>query len=277
MATENLALLPHAAGGEAGIWCAGEEALLITSLSGDGDARVRITGRFLDPTRRTPVPIEIPHVPNTDRTAATQTVPLGEGWLTGLTAIASSGTPGYAHTFIRIDLIRGRGNSATVLQTLMQGPVTALTRRAWPGSPVAAAIEGPGTLRTIAGTDPAANTSISETVPTGARWRLHSMAFSLVTDANAANREVSITFDDGATAYMVAASGVNQAASLTRRYSAAKGGIRGAAATAAEITIALPDVWLPAGHRIRTVTTNIQAGDNYGAPLLHVEEHLEAA
>ena len=263
--------------GEPGIWCTGEESLRLTSRSGDADAIITLGIRFQNDDRARPNVYQERHVPNTDRTAGTSEYPLGSGWLKSLTAIASSGSPAFAHTYLVIDLIRGRGTNATVIQTLMQGPVSALTRRAWPGSPLAASIEGPGTLRSITGTDPAANVSISETVPTGARWRVHALAVTLVTDANVANREVSITFDDGTTVYAVAAAGANQAASLTRRYTAARGGVRGAAATAAEISIALPDLWLPAGHRIKTVTTNFQAGDNFGAPQLLVEEHLEGA
>jgi len=263
--------------GELGIWCTGEESLRITSFSGDADAVVTLGIRFQNDDRANPNVYQERHVPNTDRTAASSDYPLGCGWLKAITAIASSGAPVYAHTFIRVDLIRGRGTSATVLQTLLQGPVTALTRRAWPGSPIAASIEGPGTMRSIAGTNPAANAEISETVPTGARWRVHALVFTLVTDATAANREVVLTFDDGTTVYYATTPAANQAASLTRRYGAAAGGVRGAAATAAEIAIALPDLWLPAGHRLQTVTTNLQVTDNYGAPQLLVEEHLEAA
>lgn len=128
-------------------------------------------------------------------------------------------------------------------------------------------------LSVVTGTDPAANVEVSETVPANARWRLLALRVTLVTDATAANREVALQFDDGTTAYYTVSAGANQAASLTRQYSAAPAGLRGAAATGTDILIAAPSgVMLPAGHRIRTSTTNRQATDNFGAPLLLIQE-----
>jgi hypothetical protein len=128
-------------------------------------------------------------------------------------------------------------------------------------------------LSVVTGTDPAANTEVSETVPANGRWRVLAMRVSLVTDATVANREVSLQFDDGTTAFFAAAANANQAASLTRQYSVGTAGERGAAATATDILIPAPsDVVLLAGHRVRTSTTNRQAGDNFGAPTLLVQE-----
>lgn len=271
------AIVSLAGGVELGIWCSGEESLRVTSRSGDADAALAIAGRFVDAESGDIKPLQERHVPNTDRTAATSDHALGVGWLRSLTVIASSGAPTFAHTFVAVDLIRGRGNSATVLQTLILGPVSANARRAWPGSPLIASIEGPGALRSVLGTNPAAGVSISETVPTGARWRLLSMSFELVTAVAAADREVAIVIDDGATVLFTSPSGFTQTASLTRRYSASIVGAAVAPTQGTDRQIIIPDLWLPAGARIRTVTTNIQAGDDYGAPQLLVEEHLEAA
>lgn len=129
-------------------------------------------------------------------------------------------------------------------------------------------------LSVVTGTDPAANTEVSETVPANARWQLLSVRVQLVTDATAANREVALQFDDGTTPYFNSSAAANQAASLTRQYTAASAITRGADATGTGIQIALPasELWLPAGHRIRTSTTNRQATDNYGAPTLLVRE-----
>jgi hypothetical protein len=84
---------------------------------------------------------------------------------------------------------------------LLQGYVTDTSRLSFPGSPIRSSIEGPGVLRSITGTNPAANAEISETVPTNARWRVHAIRFTLVTDANVANREVALTLDDGAAVF----------------------------------------------------------------------------
>jgi len=266
-----------AGAGEPGLWCTGEEALRITSFSGDGNAQVTLGIRFQEHDRLTPVAYQERHVPNTDRTAATSDYPLGEGWLKSVTAVASSGAPVYAHTFIRLDIIRSRGGVATVLHTLMQGPVSALTRRTWPGSPLQASIEGPGTIRSITGTNPAAGAEISETVPTGARWMLLSIRADLVTDGTAATRTPQLILDDGTTSLWVADPVGATSASLTRGFNAGAGADR-PSSTLTELTWAIPyPMPLLAGFRIRTLTNNIVAGDNWGAPQLLVEEHLEAA
>ena len=132
-----------------------------------------------------------------------------------------------------------------------------------------------GTPTSVAGTNPAAGAEISETVPTGKRWRVLGLQFSLVTSATVANREVVIVVDDGTNTLFQSPSGANHAASLTWAYSAAAVGQPVAGATATTVRqINFPPLLLPAGARIRTATTNIQAGDDYGAPRLLVQEYV---
>jgi len=271
---------PYAAGApfrsSHGLWC-GEDDFLRISVLGIGTQVVVVTGRVLSPAGE-PLVFSHPLASPASRTVpATLIRAVGCGWLENVTAICASAGTGLQQTFVTVDLVRGPSAGGGVLATLLQGPLASLQRMSWPGSPMVNTLDGPGVIRSIAGTDPAANVEISETVPAGARWRLLNLVATLVTDANAANREVSLTFDDGTTVYAVAPSSVNQAASLTRRYSAGAGSIRGAAATALEITIAITPVVLLAGHRIATVTTNRQVTDNWGAPQYTVEEWLEGA
>lgn len=145
-----------------------------------------------------------------------------------------------------------------------------------PAFSAGAAPDGPGTIRSITGTDPAAGAEISETVPADARWRLMGVGLTLVTDATAANREVRLVIDDGTTIIAEIPAGVTQVASETRRYSFGAGFPRGAGAQSLNVIAPLPPVVLGAGYRVRTLTTNLQAGDNYGAPQLLVEEWTSA-
>lgn len=275
MPTDTPVLRLPALAGDVGVWSTGEDFLRVTSFSADADTVVNLGIRFQNHDRQTPQVYGERHVPNTDRTAATSDFPLATGWLQGLTVTAGTGAPLRGQTFVRVDLMRGRGASATILQTLVQGYVSAQNRRAWPPAQLESALEGPGALRSIAGTNPAANTEISETVPTAARWRPLALSFELVTDATAANREVAIVIDDGTTTLFTSPSGFTQTASFTRRYSAAAAGAQTAPAQGTDRQILLPALVLPAGSRIRTVTTNLQAGDDYSAPQLLIEEHLE--
>lgn len=133
-----------------------------------------------------------------------------------------------------------------------------------------------GTPTSVTGTDPAANQEISETVPTGKRWRVQAVQFSLVTDATVANREVVVVVDDGTSTLFQSPAGANQAASLTWAYSVGNVGSPVAGTTATTVRqIVLPNLLLPAGSRIRTATTNRQSGDNFGAPKLLVQEYVQ--
>lgn len=259
-----------------GLYLTGEDYLRVTSRASIASVAIVISGRTVD-ERGKPIPFSDRHVAASDRTETTTTIRLGCGWLTDVSAIVTGASPQLGQAFVRVDLIRGDGTAAHVLATLIQGALNAGQRLGWPGSPLETTLERGGAIRSIAGSNPAANTEIVETVPAGARWRLQSIRFALTTDATAANREVAITFDDGTTVYAEAHSGANQAASLTRQYTAARVGVRGAAATGTGILIAIPDLVLPAGHRISTATTNRQATDDFGAPQLLVEEWLEGA
>lgn len=116
----------------------------------------------------------------------------------------------------------------------------------------------------LASTDPAANTEHSITVPAGEQWDLLAINFSLVTDGNAANRTVTITIDDGTTVYAKATGPVTQAASLTYNYTFGVGSALLTAVAGLNVTVPLPQLSLMPGHRIKTVTTNLQATDNYG-------------
>jgi hypothetical protein len=105
-------------------------------------------------------------------------------------------------------------------------------------------------LRLITGTDPAANVEISETVPTGARWKLRSFRFAFVADANVANRTIVLTIDDGATTLFETSSAVAVTAAQTPVYNAAPGLQFFTYGTLA-YHLPLPgELWLPAGARI---------------------------
>ena len=146
----------------------------------------------------------------------------------------------------------------------------------WPPAKHSPMGSGPGYLRSVAGTDPAAGAEISETVPTNARWRLRGLIVQFVTDATVANRYVTLTFDDGATPLQRIGANTAQAASTTQNYTGVCGG--GVLGDTGNYSVLLPlpvNLMLFKGWRISTATLNLQAGDNFGAPQLLVEEWLE--
>lgn len=258
----------------AAFYCTGEESIRVTSFGSVAANALTLRTRFLTIDGDV-VPSSDRHVPNADRTSATSETPLGRGWLLGCEIFASTGTPRIGQTFVLVEVIRGSGTSATVLQTLVQGYVTDTQRLGYPGAPPRWSTDGVGVMRSITGTDPIAGAEVSETVPTNARWRLRGFTVQLASDATVATRRVILQIDDGATLCWAAQAMDAQVASLTRQYSFP---VAGAYVVAQTSTIGIPGpegFQLQGGFRIRTATQNLQVTDNYGAPQLLVEEWIE--
>ena len=260
--------------GPSAFYFSGDDHLRVTSFNSAASVALVVEGRFLTLDGRIEA-FQDRHVPNTDRTSATSAFPRGPGWLLDVQVRASSATPRRGQCFVLLEVVRGLSGAVIPLATLLQGYVTDTSRLAYPGAPLEAMTSGAGVLRSIAGTDPAANTEISETVPTNARWRVHAIQFTLVTDANAANREVALTIDDGTTVFARIPSGFTHVASTTIVYSAFHHAPRNTAAQDTTKNFPLPRIDLQGGYRLATVTTARQATDNYGAPQILVEEWIE--
>jgi len=146
----------------------------------------------------------------------------------------------------------------------------------WPPGFVESSVEGPGLLRSITGTDPAAGSEITETVPTNARWRLRGIRFELATSADVADRRVLLIIDDGASVFTAIVVEAIQTADLTRAYNFYSIAPRESVFTVGNIESPLPeDLMLLQGWRIRTSTVNLQAADDYGAPQRLVDEWIE--
>lgn len=252
-----------------------DDFLRLTLYNGASGVTAQLRGRVLPIGETTTRDLVRDLIPATDRSASTLLIAVGEGWLLDAEVVVTAGTPAFNQCFARLSVVRGIASSGYEIGELAAGAVTTTRRLAYPRSAVDPSIAGLGAIRSVAGTDPAANTEVSEVVPTGARWRLRSLDVALVTDANVANREVTLTIDDGTNIVAEVVTGVLQTATLTRRYSFTQHVQAKAAAAATIINAPAPDLILLAGWRIRTVTTAIQATDNYGAPRLCVEEWIE--
>lgn len=258
-----------------GLYFSGEDLLRLSIYNSAAGLTVALRARFLPIGGTTARDVERTLTPATDRSLSSVTCELDEGWLLDAEVIVTAGTPILGQTYALLTMLRGRSASGFELGMLSAGCVSVGRRLAYPRDWITASVEGPGAIRSVAGTDPAANVEISEVVPTGARWRLRAIDAALVTDANVANREVTLTIDDGANVLAEVTTGVAQAASVTRRYSFAQGVQRVTAAASTIIGAPAPDLILLAGWRIRTVTTALQVTDNWGAPRLCVEEWIE--
>ena len=259
-----------------GLYVAGEDNLRLRSLNSLTGVRLTCSGRIRgsDGVIR---PFSFDHVANTNRTIGSTIAAVGEGWIVNLRVAVAAAAPLIGQTWAIVELVRGFTGASEVNGTLTSGYVTTNQPIAWPGSPMRGTLEGPGVMRSIAGTNPAANVEWSETVPTGARWQIISLTNVLVTDANVANRFPQLIIDDGAANVYQCDPAAAHAASITRIYNAGQGTARLDSVSNSPQWALPDDVTLLAGFRIRSATVNLQAGDNWGAPQLLVREWLEGA
>lgn len=254
----------------------GADALQVSSWNALASVRLTIRGYTRAIDGRV-APLNETHLANTDRTIRSTVHPLPEGELRALTVFVTGAAPIIGQTFVRLQIIRGLASSGIVLATLAADYVTAVQPLAWPGSPVKRSVEGPGAVRSITGTDQAAGVEVTETVPTGARWRLITARATLTTSATVANREASLVINDGATTLTRLPVGEIETASAAFLYCWGVGLIRGAPSQAGDRLIPIPPAVLLAGYRVETLTANLQGGDDWDTPQLLVEEWLEGA
>lgn len=256
-----------------------DDTLRITSFNGAAGVALAVRYRALDIEARTPTSADV-HTPLTNRTSTTTTIRLPVGWIFGLTVFATAGSPIDGQCYVIVDLMRGEGAAATVQQTLGEGYVTTNRKLALPGSLFMSPVEGPGALRSIVGTTPAAGADISEVVPTNARWQLLAFQSRLVPSAAAANRQPELTIDDGGNEFTRAPSLVAIPASTTIRITWAPGSSMQVSASAAPGSwfVAFGDeLFVPSGGRIRTATQAIQAADQWDAPRYLVREWIDVS
>jgi len=132
-----------------------------------------------------------------------------------------------------------------------------------------ATIVGP---RVIVGTMPAAGGEVFEVVPPGLIWKLVSLEVLLTTSAVPATRVPLFQFTDGlgnlfferSSDLMIA----NQASSYNFSDTTDLSGLLFSPHAA------FPQMWLLPGFTFGTRTLNIQAGDQFDAPVFFVEEYL---
>jgi hypothetical protein len=274
MTTDSPYASPEFAAGAGGLYLTGEDNLRLTTWGALANAIVLVEGRIVNKAGCVE-PFSEFDIPNSDRSTHSKIFPVSEGLLTNVQIRVGTGTSTTGTVAALLEIVRGREGGVQPLGTLLQGYANSATRLAWPGAPIASLVAGAGRLRTILGTNPAAGVEISETVPTGARWKLRTFSYTLVASAAVANRLPVLTIDDGANILWEVGNNVAQTASQTAKYRA---GVGVPLTTYGALSYLLPlpsELWLAAGSRIRTVTAAIDAGDDYGAPVYTIEEFME--
>lgn len=209
------------------------------------------------------------HTTNSDRSIAITVIPI-TAVPKSLTLFSTTTSIKRGQCFVKVSL---RMDGVKVAK-LIQGYLSDTTPLAYPTGALESSVSGRGNIRSITGTNPAAGVEISETVPTGAIWQLKSFSAVLVADATVATREAHLIFDDGSNLLTEIPVSATHTASGSFKYVTSIV----SSATASSGLRLLPYLedhnLLLEGYRIRTSTALLQAGDNWGAPQLLVEEWL---
>jgi len=221
------------------------------------------------------VPLQGTLVPTTDRLETSVALQLTEGFLYHLQFRVTAGTVRRGQCFVKAQLQQGDVDNAIKHTTLISDYVELGYEPVFPGSPIRSSTEGPGLLRLITGTDPAAGVENSNTVPTNARWKLLSYFVQLVASAAVANRFHQLRVSDGTTTHVLGQVDRAITAGQTMQISYITGGVGGGASGIAAGGGLGGDTYLAGGWTLASNTRNLDTGDNFGADALHVEEWIE--
>lgn len=201
---------------------------------------------------------------------------LGEGFLLSCAVVKPTQASFLTEdVWVAVEITRGSFAQSLYSRKLVGGYLGFANRLAWPESPVIDPLSGPGNVRLVVGTNPAAGAEISATMPLAVRRKLMAIRFRLVTSVAVANRRVTLLLNDdsGNTFYRVH-SQVTQTAAQTVDYHFAPGvpffnadGIAGGP---------LPnELFVKTGYAIATSTFALDAGDDFTAPNMLFQEWLD--
>lgn len=278
-----------------GLYVQPDDTIEMAAVSNQANDAVGFRVRFLHVSLPTPgqpdasppqeVPLKHPIAPYigiydfsvalpTPRTFVTIQRQLGEGFILSVFAFSSVATT-RGQAFARAAVLRGIAPTTTHNLQLVSDYTDNHTAIGWPFWPQRHFLEGPGWLHSLQQANPAAGADWTLTVAAGQRLRIESFCATFTASAAAANRQVEVIIDDGANVYWRTSSAVNITAGQVVAFCGTTTNAPAGLITTDNSVVIPPTIALPSGHRIRTATTAIQAGDQWSAIWFGVEEWLD--
>lgn len=253
-----------------------EVVLRLAAINSRSGLTLSLQGRYLTIAGEV-VPFRFTFSPPATRAISQVDIPLAEGFLLDceITVSAASSVQ-RGECYVLLLLHRGRVDNSFQEVVLLADYATTFWGLSFPFGTLRHFLSGRGLPRLVTGTNPAAGAEVSETVPTGARWKLLSFAATLVTSATVATRHVRLSVARSGVTYIQVPAALSQAASVEFIYNFSPLGAWFDAFPAAPFSPWPHEMFLLAGDQIVTQTLALQAGDNWGAPTLYVEEWIEA-
>jgi len=223
-----------------------------------------------------PAAFDLPGLAN--RALARRIVQMQEGYLLSVVAGATAAIQ-RGQTWVRAYLLRGVTNISPLAQNAAQILLSDYTYIGqpigWPGGRQMQSVESMGFRHSIQVANPAAGTDWTFTAAVQQRVAVISFSAIFTAAAAAASRNVTIIVDDGANTVwqddVSASITISQVATVNGSQTQAPAGI-----IATTLFVVLPPgLILPPGWRIRSSTANINAGDQWSAIWLNVDEFID--
>jgi hypothetical protein len=196
-------------------------------------------------------------------------LPFLEGWLLSMGFQLAFTLLQSQWVFVQAATARGFINSPnlSLMGNFWEGYVSFNGSTGWPGTPAQRIGDGPGVIRSVTGTHPAAGSDIVESPQLNRRWLLLTFSASLTTSAAVANRTPVLAVLDRNVAIVYRSIGTqNQVASQTVRYTAMNLIFANVAPPADQIWNCPLPLPLGQGMGVETFTGGIQAGDQWTSP-----------
>lgn len=237
---------------------------------------IRITGRWIESGTDEVQVFSQDYQHSGSPTEQTFRLNVGRGVLLNLAVLPTFNICQRGQCFVRVDIERGE-NARIVLGTLLQGYVDSSGGRAWPGSPLESAVEGPGLSRTYTTGVPAPASAVSIFAPAATRWRVVSATAALVTSPVAGNRRPFLVLGNNSTTFAVIHSSIVQPFNASIQHTFASGlvgaegsdttiGIGGVPQNCFLQTAGAPDAF------IQISALGMDPADQWGSMQIFVEE-----
>jgi len=217
--------------------------------------------------------------PTTPYVMLQKLITLAEGYLLSVTAqSANAGAPG--ETYVRVVLNRGKFGIFNLNPgyVLISDYVTQAGPIGWPFGRIIKPTDVPGSVRVVTVANPLAGADFSIQPSPFTRWQILYLNAQLLTAVAVANRQVTLQIQDaGSVPCFIGQAQANQVATTTVQYSAASGQIN-TVLIPTDQSIPLPQpALLNVSQFLKSVTTNIQAADQWSNIRIVVMEWMAAA
>lgn len=260
----------HAVGPPGSLYVTLDDVILFQGWAPLVTTQVRLSIRMLTPRGEV---IPVFYLINVAASGTTQTLKAItnlEGYILSMSAEVATGLAGAV--WVNVVIQRGQGSQdATQGMNLLQGYPSLTDTLSWPQAPPVKSIDGRALANVVVVAAPAAGVELSAVVPAGVNWLVRSLRYSLTTSAAVANRFSTVVFQDGiGNTFAQIPAGGTQAASLTFTYTLANGlpvSVQNNISTTGLPT----ECRMPGGWAIKTLTSAIQAADQYSAMVLELE------